>query len=170
MCSLQSLTILTMKIASTRRQLLALSLVSLLGLSACGGGGGGDSGQSWAEISGSNAVQALKTTDTLAGTGAEALNGKRLTVHYTGWLYDVRATNQKGSQFDSSVGKTPFAFTLGAGAVIQGWDKGFAGMKAGGKRTLLIPAAQGYGAQGAGSGAIPANAALIFEVELISVQ
>ncbi|WP_397535025.1 FKBP-type peptidyl-prolyl cis-trans isomerase [Roseateles sp.] len=155
--------------ASTRRHLLALTLVSMLGLSACGGGGG-DSSQTWAEISGSNAVQALRTTDTLAGTGAEALNGKRLTVHYTGWLYDVRATNQKGSQFDSSVGKTPFAFTLGAGAVIQGWDRGFAGMKAGGKRTLVIPAAQGYGAQGAGGGAIPANAALIFEVELISVQ
>lgn len=156
-----------MKIASSRRHLLALSFVSLLGMSACGGGG--DSAPSWAETSGSNAVLALKTTDTLAGTGAQALAGKQLTVHYTGWLYDVRAGNQKGSQFDSSVGKAPFSFKLGAGAVIQGWEQGFAGMKVGGKRTLLIPAAMGYGTQGAG-GAIPANAALVFEVELISVQ
>lgn len=159
--------------ASRRRLLLTLGSATLLGLSACGGGGGGGNGElgvSWAEVSGSNTVTALKTTDTLAGTGAEASNGKRLTVHYTGWLYDQRvAGTQKGAQFDSSVGKTPFGFTLGAGQVIKGWDQGFSGMKVGGKRTLLIPASLGYGAQGAGA-AIPANAALIFEVELVSVQ
>ncbi|MGN6829187.1 FKBP-type peptidyl-prolyl cis-trans isomerase [Paucibacter sp. M5-1] len=115
-------------------------------------------------------MTALKTTDTTVGTGIEATAGKKLTVHYTGWLYDKRVTaNQKGTQFDSSVGKTPFVFTLGAGAVIKGWDQGFNGMKVGGKRTLLLPASLGYGANGSGT-AIPSNAALIFEVELVGVQ
>ncbi len=157
-----------MKIASTRRQLLALSLVSLLGLSACGGGGG-SSEPSWAELSGSNGVTTLGVTDATVGTGAEAVAGKRLNVHYTLWLYDKRvATNQKGTQLESSVGGQPFSFVLGAGTVIKGWDQGLVGMKAGGKRTLLLPASLAYGASG--SARVPANAALIFEVELISVQ
>lgn len=162
-----------MSLVKSRRHILALSAaVSLLGLSACGGGGGSSGGSvlNWGESSGSNAITALKTTDTLLGSGAVAANGKKLTVNYTGWLYDVRVTNQKGSQFDSSVGKTPLNFVLGAGAVITGWDQGFAGMKVGGKRTLLIPASLAYGASGAGGGLIPANAALIFEVELLGAE
>ncbi len=107
--------------------------------------------------------------DTVVGTGAEAKAGTTVTVHYTGWLYDASLKEGKGTKFDSSVdaGK-PFSFPLGAGRVIQGWDKGVAGMKVGGKRTLIIPAQFGYGARGAG-GVIPPNANLIFDVELLEV-
>lgn len=108
-------------------------------------------------------VTELKIKDTKVGTGAEAVNGKTISVHYTGTL-----TN--GMKFDSSKDRgTPFEFILGAGQVIQGWDKGFAGMKVGGTRKLTIPASMGYGAQGAG-GVIPPNATLIFEVELLDVK
>ncbi len=109
----------------------------------------------------------LKTMDTTIGTGAEAVNGKTIVVHYTGWL-DM--AGQKGTKFDSSVDRgQPFEFVLGQGRVIQGWEQGFAGMKVGGKRTLYIPSTLGYGAHGAGS-AIPPNANLIFEVELLAVK
>lgn len=105
----------------------------------------------------------LKIEDLVVGTGAEAVSGKLISVHYTGTL-----TN--GTKFDSSKDRgEPFEFTLGAGQVIQGWDKGFAGMKVGGKRKLTIPSEMGYGAQGAG-GVIPPNATLIFEVELLGVK
>jgi FKBP-type peptidyl-prolyl cis-trans isomerase len=96
------------------------------------------------------------------GDGTEAVSGKRVSVHYTGWL-----TN--GSKFDSSVDRNePFEFGLGRGQVIRGWDEGVAGMKIGGKRKLTIPADLGYGAYGAG-GVIPPNATLVFEVELLGV-
>lgn len=108
-------------------------------------------------------VTELKIEDLVVGTGAEAVSGKEISVHYTGTL-----TN--GTKFDSSKDRgTPFEFTLGAGQVIQGWDKGFAGMKVGGKRKLIIPSDMGYGAQGAG-GVIPPNATLVFEVELLDVK
>jgi peptidylprolyl isomerase len=88
-------------------------------------------------------------------------------VHYTGWLYNNGA---KGTKFDSSVDRgQPFQFTLGAHQVIAGWDEGVAGMKVGGKRTLIIPPELGYGARGAG-GVIPPNATLMFDVELLGVQ
>ena len=94
----------------------------------------------------------------------------KVTVHYTGWLYDETAGNKHGSQFDSSRDHgEPFSFVLGAGNVITGWDQGVAGMRVGGKRTLLIPAALGYGARGAGDD-IPPNASLVFDVELLDVQ
>jgi len=109
----------------------------------------------------------LKYTDTNVGTGAEATKGHKVSVHYTGWLYNNGA---KGAKFDSSLDRgQPFAFGLGAGQVIQGWDEGVAGMKVGGKRTLIIPPALGYGARGAG-GVIPPNATLMFDVELLGVQ
>jgi len=115
-------------------------------------------------------VDALTIIDDTVGTGAEARAGMDVLVHYTGWLYDDTASDRHGSQFDSSRDRgTPFNFPLGAGRVIEGWDQGVAGMRVGGKRTLLIPAALGYGAQGAGS-AIPPNASLVFEVELVDVD
>ncbi|NIA53865.1 FKBP-type peptidyl-prolyl cis-trans isomerase [Massilia sp. TW-1] len=106
--------------------------------------------------------------DTTVGTAAEATPGKRVTVNYTGWLYLPDAPQHHGEQFDSSVGRKPFTFQLGSGMVIPGWDQGVAGMKVGGKRTLVIPAALGYGAEGGGP--IPPNANLIFDVELLDVQ
>ncbi|MBC7779431.1 MAG: FKBP-type peptidyl-prolyl cis-trans isomerase [Proteobacteria bacterium] len=115
-------------------------------------------------------TSALKITDRKAGTGAEAVAGKTVSVHYTGWLYDPAAADGKGKKFDSSVdSKKPFSFGLGGGQVIRGWDQGVAGMKVGGQRTLLIPPEMGYGARGAG-GVIPPNATLLFDVELLGVQ
>ena len=111
----------------------------------------------------------LQFIDTTVGTGAEAAAGAYVQVHYTGWLYNEGAADKKGAKFDSSKDRgDPFAFDLGAGSVIKGWDEGVQGMKVGGARTLIIPAALGYGARGAG-GAIPPNATLIFEVELLAV-
>jgi FKBP-type peptidyl-prolyl cis-trans isomerase FkpA len=105
----------------------------------------------------------LQYTDDVIGTGAEAAAGKTAVVHYTGWLMD-------GTKFDSSVDRNqPFAFPLGGGQVIKGWDEGVAGMKVGGKRTLIIPPALGYGARGAGN-VIPPNATLKFEVQLLDVR
>ncbi|NDG48254.1 MAG: FKBP-type peptidyl-prolyl cis-trans isomerase, partial [Rhodospirillales bacterium] len=91
------------------------------------------------------------TTDTTIGSGAEATSGQQISVHYTGWLYDPAAPENKGRKFDSSRDRgQPFEFTLGVGQVIGGWDQGFAGMKVGGSRTLVIPPELGYGARGAG--------------------
>ena len=109
----------------------------------------------------------LQITDTVTGQGASPKPGQTCVMHYTGWLYKDGA---KGSKFDSSVDRgSPFEFTIGVGQVIKGWDEGVATMKVGGKRTLIIPAALGYGARGAG-GAIPPNATLIFDVELLGVR
>src|SRR5213596_1544565 len=104
----------------------------------------------------------LKYDDLVLGTGPEAKTGQTVSVHYTGWLTD-------GKKFDSSKDRgQPFSFPLGAGRVIKGWDEGVAGMKVGGKRKLTIPPGLGYGTRGAGS-AIPPNATLIFEIELLKV-
>jgi len=104
----------------------------------------------------------LQYIDLKIGTGATAQAGQTVSVHYTGWL-------ENGKKFDSSVDRgQPFSFPLGAGRVIKGWDEGVQGMKVGGKRKLIIPSNLGYGARGAG-GAIPPNATLIFEVELLGL-
>jgi FKBP-type peptidyl-prolyl cis-trans isomerase FkpA len=117
----------------------------------------------------SNITELVKQDD-VAGTGNEAVAGRQVSVHYTGWLYDSAKADHKGQKFDSSRDRNePFAFRLGGGQVIQGWDQGVAGMKVGGKRTLTIPPQLGYGAQGAG-GVIPPNATLLFEVELLDVR
>lgn len=107
-------------------------------------------------------------TDIRTGTGAEAAAGRTVTVNYTGWLYAPMQPEQKGQQFDSSVGRGPFSFTIGAGRVIQGWERGVPGMRVGGLRRLVIPPDLAYGAQGAPG--IPPNATLVFDVELLAVQ
>ena len=112
----------------------------------------------------------LQKIDTTLGTGTEATPGQQVSVHYTGWLFDASAADQKGAKFDSSLDRGQlFDFPLAAGHVIRGWDEGVTGMKIGGKRTLIIPPEMGYGARGAG-GVIPPNATLVFEVELHGVE
>jgi FKBP-type peptidyl-prolyl cis-trans isomerase len=138
-----------------KRVAMAL-LISVL--AACGGDNMGHS----------NITQLVKQ-DVKTGTGAEATAGQRVSVHYTGWLYDEGKADHKGRQFDSSRGGEPFTFRLGAGEVIPGWDQGVVGMKTGGQRTLTIPPDLGYGSQGAG-GVIPPNATLVFDVELLNVS
>jgi peptidylprolyl isomerase len=109
----------------------------------------------------------LQIIDTKVGTGATPQSGQTCVMHYTGWLYENGA---KGKKFDSSLDRgQPFEFPIGRGRVIAGWDEGVASMKVGGKRTLIIPAKLGYGERGA-PGAIPPNATLIFEVELLGVK
>jgi len=109
----------------------------------------------------------LQYEDTREGQGASPTKGQTCVMHYTGWLW---VDGKKGEKFDSSVDRgRPFTFPIGAGRVIKGWDEGVASMKIGGTRSLLIPAALGYGASGAG-GVIPPNATLLFEVELLGVQ
>jgi FKBP-type peptidyl-prolyl cis-trans isomerase len=115
-------------------------------------------------------IRTLEKNDVKEGTGAEARKGQMVRVHYTGWLYDSSAADKKGQKFDSSRdANEPFAFTLGGGEVITGWDEGVAGMKVGGTRMLTIPPSMGYGARGAG-GVIPPNATLLFEIELLEVR
>jgi peptidylprolyl isomerase len=109
----------------------------------------------------------LQTIDTKVGTGASPRSGQTVVVHYTGWLYE---NGVKGKKFDSSVDRNEaFEFPIGQGRVIKGWDEGVGSMKVGGKRTLIIPPALGYGARGAG-GAIPPNATLMFDVELLGLK
>jgi peptidylprolyl isomerase len=109
----------------------------------------------------------LQITDSKVGTGATPKRGQICVMHYTGWLYE---NGVKGKKFDSSLDRNePFEFPIGQKQVIAGWDEGVATMKVGGKRTLIIPPELGYGARGAG-GAIPPNATLIFEVELLGVK
>jgi FKBP-type peptidyl-prolyl cis-trans isomerase FkpA len=107
-------------------------------------------------------------TDIRVGTGTAAAAGMNLTVNYTGWLYDPSRADFKGLQFDTSVGKDPFVFALGAGQVIQGWDQGLVGMQVGGVRRLIVPSSLAYGSTR--SGAIPPNAALVFDIELLDAQ
>jgi FKBP-type peptidyl-prolyl cis-trans isomerase FkpA len=112
----------------------------------------------------------LQVIEHKVGTGPEAIAGKTVSVNYTGWLYKPMARNQHGKQFDTSVGRGPIEFVLGMGKVIKGWDQGVAGMKVGGKRTLIIPGELAYGKRGAGDGLIPPDADLIFDVELVGVK
>ena len=117
-------------------------------------------------------LKVIKTDmiDTKVGEGEEAKAGQTVTVHYTGWLFDKNAPGNKGTKFDSSRDRDePFDFPLGQGHVITGWDEGVQGMKVDGQRTLVIPPEMGYGKRGAG-GAIPPNATLVFEVELLEIN
>ncbi len=117
-----------------------------------------------------NQVPALEVTDLVVGEGAEASPGSKVTVHYTGWMYDHARPEKKGAAFDSSrKNGQPFSFVLGQKQVIAGWDQGVTGMKVGGQRRLVIPSALAYGDAGAG-GVIPPGATLVFDVELLGVQ
>jgi FKBP-type peptidyl-prolyl cis-trans isomerase FkpA len=107
-------------------------------------------------------------TDLRVGTGGDAVTGRVVTVHYTGWFYNSSRTDKKGPQFETSAGGTPFTFTLGVGGVIAGWDQGVPGMRVGGLRRLVIPPSLAYGEFR--NGVIPPNATLVFEIELIEVQ
>ena len=112
----------------------------------------------------------LVMTDVKVGTGPAIAAGQTAVVHYTGWLYSPTAKDHKGKKFDSSRDRNdPFSFHVGGGEVIGGWDQGVVGMQAGGQRQLVIPPSLGYGARGAG-GVIPANATLLFDIELLKIQ
>jgi len=147
------------------------SLLAILGaFTACGGNDNGPSSSPSAGETGVSSFTTLQVNDVKVGTGAEATTGKSVTVHYTGWLYSQTAANNHGSQFDSSRDRNqPYTFVLGAGTVIKGWDQGVVGMKVGGQRTLIVPPSLGYGANGY-PGAIPGNATLVFDIELLGVQ
>jgi FKBP-type peptidyl-prolyl cis-trans isomerase FkpA len=142
---------------SCRRLLAATVVVLCAGLSACD-----DSSTAPSDFA------RFSQADVRLGTGAAATIGLDLTVEYTGWLYDGSQTDQKGPQFETSRGREPLAFTLGAGQVIRGWDQGLIGMRVGGLRRLVIPPSLAYG--GVRNGPIPPNATLIFEVELLDVE
>ena len=115
-------------------------------------------------------ITRLIKTDHKTGKGDQAKAGREVAVHYTGWLYDASAKDHKGKKFDSSLDRgKPIEFPLGAGMVIDGWEQGIDGMKVGGQRTLIIPPHLAYGARGA-PGAIPPNATLIFDVELLGIR
>jgi FKBP-type peptidyl-prolyl cis-trans isomerase len=148
-------------ITKSIRLMAAVAASVLLGLAAPSPAAEGTPGKM------TDLANGLKYTDTTVGTGAEATAGHKVSVHYTGWLYN---NGEKGKKFDSSLDRgQPFSFGLGTQQVIKGWDEGVAGMKVGGKRTLIIPPELGYGARGAG-GVIPANATLMFDVELLKVD
>jgi FKBP-type peptidyl-prolyl cis-trans isomerase FkpA len=113
-------------------------------------------------------VVPFSQVDLKLGTGTEAVSGKTLSVNYTGWLLDPSKGDEKGLQFDTTVGRAVFTFTLGTNQVIAGWDQGIPGMKIGGLRRLVIPPSLAYG--GLRNGPIPPNATLVFEIELVDVQ
>lgn len=142
------------------RVMICLSLLLTI---AIGSGCSNDAAPSGVDI------PALQVLDRTTGTGTDATAGRLVTVHYTGWLYSTTAAGNKGTEFDSSRSRNqPYAFTLGTGQVIRGWDQGVAGMRVGGTRTLLIPSSLAYGP--AGRQNIPPNSALVFDIELLSVQ
>ena len=142
------------------RHLIAIAAsVAALSVAACGND---------TPAAPSAANPGFSQTDVRIGSGVEAAAGKALTVNYTGWLYDPAKSDQKGLQFETSVGSTPFTFTLGVGQVIPGWDQGLSGMKVGGLRRLVIPSSLAYG--GIRNGPIPPYAPLVFEIELLDVK
>jgi FKBP-type peptidyl-prolyl cis-trans isomerase FkpA len=143
------------------KRLMGLVAAAMLAVS-CGGGNEDDALSK-------TTLTKLERTDLKVGAGAEARPGRRVSVHYTGWLYHPTKPDHKGRKFDSSRDRNkPFDITLGQGEVIPGWDEGLSGMKVGGERRLVIPPGMAYGSSGQGD--IPPNATLIFDVELMGVQ
>lgn len=158
-----------MKVKSVITSLSSMSLVLLL--SACGSNANTEA-KSVEVVTPkvSESQVGFIKKDSVVGEGAIAEAGQTVSVHYTGWLYDANATDNKGEKFDSSVDRgQPFDFPLGAGRVIKGWDQGVAGMKVGGKRTLIIPPEMGYGDRGAGR-IIKPGSTLLFDVELLEIK
>jgi len=152
--------------------LTSLILFSLtLVLSACGGNANTDTKSVESTIpKTASANPEFTKIDSVLGEGASAVAGQTVSVHYTGWLYDSNADQNRGEKFDSSVDRgQAFNFPLGAGRVIKGWDEGVAGMKVGGKRTLIIPPEMGYGNRSAGP-IIKPGSTLLFDVELLAIQ
>ncbi len=141
---------------------LIAAFVALTALTACGGG---DDPAPAVPV---ESPATLAKTDISVGTGAEAIVPKVVYIYYTGWLYSSTAAGNKGKQFETRTTGSPFSFKLGANSVVPGFEAGIIGMKVGGKRTVLIPTAQAYGA--AGQGPIPPNSGLVFEIELKDVQ
>ncbi|HEX5474801.1 MAG TPA: FKBP-type peptidyl-prolyl cis-trans isomerase [Vicinamibacterales bacterium] len=141
----------------------SVGCLALLLLIGCGGGSSNP-----APTAPDQSSVAFSQTDVVVGTGPAATVGKALTVNYTGWLYSDTATDHKGAVFGTSVGSAPFSFTLGSGQVIAGWDQGLVGMKVGGLRRLTIPPSLAYGSSG--NGPVPPNAALVFDIQLLSAQ
>jgi FKBP-type peptidyl-prolyl cis-trans isomerase FkpA len=133
---------------------------------------GSQAGAASAQADAAPAAPQVQVIDHVVGKGKEATVGSTVVVNYTGWFYKPMATRQRGRKFDSSLdaGRTPLDFPLGGGKVIKGWDQGVAGMKVGGKRTLIIPSELAYGKRGAGGGTIPPDSDLIFDVELLDVK
>ena len=139
-----------------RKAILVTCLLPAVSLAGCNG-------------SPTSPAPTFSQTDLRAGSGVPALSGNLISVYYTGWLYDANRPDQKGLQFETNFGaETPLTFTLGVGQVIQGWDSGLLNMRVGGLRRLVIPASLAYG--NVRSGPIPANATLVFEVELLSAE
>lgn len=137
---------------------LIAAFVAMTSLTACGGGA--DPGPTTPVAS----PATLTVSDTVLGTGADAVVPRNVTVYYTGWLYSTTATDNKGTQFDSQTSGAGYPFKLGASQVIAGFEEGVIGMKVGGKRTVKIPASKAYGA--ASRPGIPANSGLVFDIEL----
>jgi FKBP-type peptidyl-prolyl cis-trans isomerase len=171
-----------------KQGVILTACAGVIGLSiACGGGsragasttttgaappsaGAATSASSTHGDDGVSPITSLQMTDAVVGTRAEAANGHTVSVHYAGWLYSESAPDHHSRKFDSSRDRNePLQFHLGAEQVIKGWDRGVAGMKVGGQRTLVIPPDLGYGSRGA-PGAIPPNATLLFDVELLGVR
>ena len=141
-----------------------------LALAGCGGGGGDTTPVQpvvppVAPVADTITLQKI---DNVVGTGAPAIAGKTVSVQYTGWLYEVTVPSKKGVMFDSSAGRLPLTVMLGNGSLIKGFEEGVIGMQVGGKRTVLIPASLGYGAQG--NNGIPPNTNLVFDIELVEVR
>ena len=153
-----------MQVFTRRSGLMLLALNAIAGLLAAGAPGAARAQGAPKPVTTASGLQYI---DTQVGTGASPRTGQTCVMHYTGWLYQ---NGVKGKKFDSSVDRgQPFEFPIGTRRVIAGWDEGVATMKVGGKRTLIIPPELGYGARGAG-GAIPPNATLIFDVELLGIK
>ena len=151
--------------------LLLIGVVGVIGtFAACSSNSSSPSSSSTTGTAGVSTITTLQSTDVKVGTGTEATNGRKVSVHYTGWLYSEAATDHHGTKFDSSVDRNqPLIFTLGIGEVIKGWDQGILGMKVGGQRTLTIPPSLGYENRGV-AGVIPPNATLVFDVQLLAVN
>ena len=146
----------------SRRALVVVMAAGVLATSACSG----DTETSPTILPGAP----FSTTDLRVGSGAEAATGRRVSVDYTGWIYDPILPENKGRQFDTSVGRQPFAFTLGTSNVIRGFERGITGMKAGGLRRVVMPPDLAYGSSGSPDGVIPPNATLVFDIELREVS